>query len=138
MKLKLVTLSICYLLTAVGLLAETTKPAVFFANLKDGQTVTSPLKIEMGVNGMTVAPAGKVEPNTGHHHIVLDGNSIPKGEVIPMDATHLHFGKGQTETTIELPPGKHTITLQFADGAHLSYGPDLSATITVNVEAPKS
>ena len=60
---------------------------------------------------------------TGHHHLIVDGKAVPKGSVVPADATHMHFGKGQTETTLKLPPGKHTLTLQFADGAHQSYGP---------------
>lgn len=108
-------------------------PHTYFKNLKDGQTVTSPVEIEFGVEGMKVAPAGAVVPGEGHHHLIIDGQAVPKGEVVLSDATHIHFGKGQTETSITLTPGKHTLTLQFANGAHLSYGPEMSSTISVNV-----
>lgn len=73
-------------------------------------------------------------PNTGHHHLLIDGKPLPKGEVIPATDHSLHFGKGQTETDVTLPPGQHTLTLQFGDGAHRSYGPDVSQTITINVK----
>ena len=71
---------------------------------------------------------------TGHHHLIIDGHPVEAGKAVPADATHLHFGKGQTETTLKLAPGPHTLTLQFADGLHQSYGPEMSATITVTVK----
>tara|TARA_B100000749_G_scaffold280896_1_gene280713 strand:+ start:84151 stop:84555 length:405 start_codon:yes stop_codon:yes gene_type:complete len=107
---------------------------VFFANLKDGQTVKSPLKIQFGIEGMKVIPAGKLEKGTGHHHLIIDGKPVATGKVVPADKTHIHYGKGQTEDTVELSKGKHTLTLQFADGAHRSYGEKLRAVITVTVE----
>ena len=108
---------------------------VFFKNLKDGQTVKSPFKVQMGVSGIALDTAGSMMANTGHHHLLVDaGDSIPAGTVIPKDSTHLHFGKAQTETTLTLPPGKHKLTLQLADGLHRSYGSQLSATLTVNVK----
>src|SRR5690349_18463383 len=66
---------------------------VFFKNLKDGQTVTSPFKVQMGVSGIDLDTAGSMKPNTGHHHLLIDTDSIPMGTVIPKDSTHLHFGK---------------------------------------------
>src|SRR5690349_19147211 len=118
--------------------AMTPAPAgakVFFKNLKDGQTVTSPFKVQMGVSGIALDTAGSMAVNTGHHHLLVDdGDSIPMGTVVPKDSTHLHFGKAQTETTLTLPPGKHTLTLQLGDGLHRSYGSQLSATINVNVK----
>lgn len=118
--------------------AMETAPAdakVFFKNLKDGQTVTSPFKVEMGVSGIALDTAGSMLVNTGHHHLLIDaGDSIPMGTVVPKDSTHLHFGKAQTETTLTLPPGKHTLTLQLGDGLHRSFGSQLSATINVNVK----
>ncbi len=108
-------------------------PTVSLKNLNDGDVVPSPLKVEMLAEGIAVAPAGEVKEGQGHHHIIVDGAPIAAGQVIPVDATHLHFGKAQTETSVELPPGKHTLTLQFADGAHRSYGPELSATVSVVV-----
>ena len=106
---------------------------VFFKNLKDGENVSSPVKVEMGVEGMTLAKVGSTGAQEGHHHIIIDGAAVPKGEVVPSDATHLHFGQAQTETNVELPAGKHTLTLQLADGLHRSFGPDLSARVSINV-----
>ncbi|AFD06447.1 DUF4399 domain-containing protein [Solitalea canadensis] len=107
---------------------------VFFVNLKDGQTVKNPVKVEMGVKGMTVEPIGAINPDKGHHHIIIDGSFEPAGTTVPADSTHIHFGKGQTETEVTLTPGKHTLTLQFADGMHTSYGQRMSKTITVEVK----
>ena len=109
-------------------------PKVFFIEPKDGATVPQEFTVKFGLSGMKIAPAGKIVPGTGHHHLIIDGAASKKDEVVGMDATHLHFGKGQTETKLKLAPGKHTLTLQFADGAHRSYGEAMSATITVNVK----
>lgn len=106
---------------------------VSFTEPADGATVTSPVHVVMAVEGLTVNPAGVLMPATGHHHLIVDGQPVPMGETVPKDATHIHFGKGDAETSLELTPGKHTLTLQFADGMHRSYGPDLSSTITVTV-----
>lgn len=108
---------------------------VMFKNLKEGSNVTSPFKVEMGTEVMKVDTAGPVVAGSGHHHIIIDGpDSLAAGEMVPKDSTHLHFGKGQTETELTLTPGKHKLTMQFADGLHRSYGGKLSATITVNVK----
>ena len=108
---------------------------VYFKNLKDGETVTSPVKIEMGADGIAVDTAGKIVPGKGHHHLLVDaGDSTAAGTVVMKDSTHIHFGKGQTETTLPLTPGKHKLTLQFADGIHRSYGSKLTSTITVDVK----
>ena len=108
---------------------------VFFKNLKDGETVSSPFKVEMGVSGIGLDTAGSMMVNTGHHHLLIDdGDSIPMGTVVPKDSTHIHFGKAQAETTLTLAPGKHKLTLQLGDGMHRSYGAQLASTITVNVK----
>jgi hypothetical protein len=108
---------------------------VFFKNLKNGETVQSPFKVEMGVKNIKVDSAGSIVGGEGHHHILIDaGDSVAAGQVIPKDAQHIHFGKGQTSATITLPPGKHRLTLQLADGIHRSYGSRLSATIEVTVK----
>jgi hypothetical protein len=108
---------------------------VFFKNLKDGEAVSSPFKVEMGVSGIGLDTAGSMMVNTGHHHLLIDdGDSIPMGTVVPNDSTHLHFGKAQAETTLTLSPGKHKLTLQLGDGMHRSYGAQLASTITVNVK----
>ena len=83
---------------------------------------------------MEVKPAGTMDSNTGHHHLLINGDSMKVGESIPFDETHLHFGKGQTETEVTLPPGTYKLTMQFANGAHQSYGPGLSKSITVTVK----
>ena len=107
---------------------------VYFVNLKNGDTVKSPFVVEMGVKGMSVEPAGNIDAGKGHHHLIIDGSYVEKGTMVMKDSTHLHFGKGQTTDTLKLSPGSHTLTLQFADGAHNSYGKDWSATITVFVK----
>jgi hypothetical protein len=79
-----------------------------------------------------------LEPKDGatvsHHHLIVDGGAVAKGQVVPSDAQHVHFGRGQTETELSLKPGPHTLTLQFADGAHLSYGEMMSQTIHITVK----
>jgi translation elongation factor P/translation initiation factor 5A len=108
---------------------------VYFANLKDGQKVTSPFKVEMGVEAMQVDTAnGKLKPASGHHHILVDIDSIATGEVIKKDSVHLHFGNAQTSAEVKLAPGKHTLVLQFADALHRSYGSRLTSKITVDVK----
>lgn len=108
---------------------------IYFANLKDGQTVTSPLKVEMVIEGMNVDTAnGILKPASGHHHILVDIDSIPTGEVIKKDSVHIHFGNAQTSAEITLPPGKHSLTLQFADAMHRSYGSRLTSKINVDVK----
>jgi hypothetical protein len=108
---------------------------VFFANLKDGQTVKSPVKIEMGVEGLSVDTAnGILKPASGHHHILIGLDSIITEKVIPKDSVHLHFGNAQTTAEVVLKPGKHTLTLQFADALHRSYGSRLTSKVTVTVK----
>jgi hypothetical protein len=107
---------------------------VFFANLKDGQTVKSPFKVEMGVEGIGVDTAGAIRQASGHHHILVNLDSMTAGTVIPMDSTHLHFGKAQREAEVKLAPGKYKLTLQYADGIHRSYGSKLSSSVNVTVQ----
>ncbi|MDQ7728939.1 DUF4399 domain-containing protein [Halomonas sp. SpR8] len=109
------------------------KEGVDFVTPEDGAELSNPIQVEMGVSGMQIEPAGTMEEGTGHHHLIVDGGPIAEGEVIPADDTHIHFGGGQTSYELTLPPGEHTLTLQFADGAHRSYGADWSSTITVDV-----
>ena len=109
---------------------------VFFANIVDGDVVTSPLTVDFGVEGMEVVPAGTIEENKGHHHLLINHDFIAAGSVIPAgDSTLIHFGKAQLSTEINLAPGDHKLTMQFANGAHMSYGENMSSTITVTVEA---
>ncbi len=108
--------------------------SVEFVQPKDGATLSPAVHVVMAAHGMTVHKAGELIEGTGHHHLIIDGSFVPKGDVVAKDATHKHFGKGQTETVLNLTPGDHTLTLQLADGHHQSYGKAMSQTITVHVK----
>ena len=108
--------------------------SVSFIEPVDGATVSSPFKVKFAVSGMDVKPAGDMTAKTGHHHLLINGGPMKAGEMIPMDDKHLHFGKGQTETDVTLPPGQYTLTMQFANGAHQSYGPEWAKSIKVTVK----
>lgn len=108
---------------------------VYFVQPKNGDVVTGPVKVVMGLTGMVVAPAGTEAVGSGHHHLIVDGKTPAPDAVIPADATHRHFGKGQTETTLELPPGQHTLQLVFADKNHIPHNPPVvSEIITITVK----
>jgi hypothetical protein len=107
---------------------------VYFVEPKNGAVVSSPFKVVFGVSAMAIAPAGEIVADSGHHHLLINAGPVKEGETIPADETHLHFGKGQTETEVTLPPGKYKLTLQFANGAHQSYGKKMSKTIRVTVK----
>lgn len=135
-------LVLCVLATvAGGALAEDRTPsppgaAVYFVGLEDGAAVKSPLTLHFGLTGMGVAPAGIAFDNSGHHHLFID-TPLPADPAAPIPAIEgkvIHFGKGQTETTITLPPGKHTLQLELADLHHLPHSPPVvSKVITINV-----
>ena len=108
--------------------------AVSLLEPADGATVSSPFKVRFGVAGLTVEPAGDIKPASGHHHLLINLDALPAGESVPFTDRHLHFGKGQTETEVTLPPGSYKLTAQFANGAHQSYGKALSQTISVTVK----
>jgi hypothetical protein len=108
---------------------------VFFKNLKAGQTISTTYKLEMGVEGMKVDTANLLVSGSGHHHLMIDGpDSLARGTVVKKDSVNIHFGKGQTEYELKLSPGKHKLTLQFADGIHRAYGGQMAATVEVNVK----
>jgi hypothetical protein len=113
-------------------------PAVYFVNLKDGDTVTSPFRVVFGVYGMGIAPALTAKENTGHHHLLIDTELTDeeKQYAIPNDAQHLHFGGGQTETVLQLPAGQHTLQLVFGDLNHELHkpAPIMSQKITITVK----
>lgn len=115
----------------------------YFVNLKDGDTVSSPLKIIFGLSGMGVAPATVDKENTGHHHLFIDRAPLGEGEDgneefdanIIADEHNVHFGKGQTEVTIELSAGTHTLQLVLGDKDHIPHNmPVFSEVITITVE----
>ena len=102
----------------------------------DGQIVVAnkPFRVWFGLRNMGVAPKGVTFNNTGHHHLLIDTVPPPAGEPIPSDRNHLHFGAGETETTLELPPGKHTLQLLMGDENHVPHTPPvMSKPITITV-----
>lgn len=115
--------------------SSSTEKGVYFIEPNDGAELKNPIKIKMGVKGMEVQPAGELKEGTGHHHIIIDGaDFIDEGIVIPADQNHVHFGNGATETELTLPVGEHTLTLQFADGLHRSYGVKFAKKIRIIVK----
>jgi len=111
--------------------------SVFFKSPKDGDVLTSPVTIEFGVNGMTVRPALEDvnDKKSGHHHLLIDSPTgfVEAGQAVPADERNVHYGLGETTATVVLTPGVHTLTAQFADGAHLSYGKEMANTISITV-----
>jgi hypothetical protein len=109
---------------------------VYIVSPKDGATVGQSVTVVFGLKGMGVAPAGVKKEGTGHHHLLVDVKELPTaGQPIPKDDTHLHFGNGQTETTIKLAPGTHTLQLELADENHIPFDPAIvSKKITVHVK----
>lgn len=108
---------------------------VYFITPQDGEVVEGPVTVRFGLRGMGVAPAGVDKPMTGHHHLLID-TGLPRLDLpVPNDATHRHFGGGQTEVTLELPPGEHTLQLLVADARHVPHDPAIqSEVITITVK----
>jgi hypothetical protein len=108
---------------------------VYFVSPANGAMVTSPVTIRFGLRGMGVAPAGVTTANTGHHHLLIDADTLPPDNLpIPNDANHRHFGLGQTETELMLSPGQHTLQLVLGDALHIPHQPPVrSEKITITV-----
>ena len=127
-------------------LAESPSPdgaSVYIINISDGDTVSNPVTIQFGLRGMGIAPAGVEQDATGHHHLFISRPPLGEGElgaaelsdVIPADDNHRHFGGGQTELTVDLPAGTHTLQLVLGDHNHIPHTPPVvSDVITVTVE----
>ena len=134
------------LMASTAFAGETPAPAnaeVYFINLEDGATVSSPVTVKMGLRNMGVAPAGTEKENTGHHHILLNRPPLGEGEdgaeemeySLPADENHIHFGGGQTETTLDLPAGTHTLQLFLGDMNHIPHTkPVVSEQIKITVK----
>ncbi len=123
---------------AADSLPRTPSPAgarVYIIAPADGAELRSPVTVQFGLLGMGVAPAGVAAPNTGHHHLLVDVAELPAlDQPLPKDEQHLHFGAGQTETTLSLAPGKHTLQLILGDQLHIAHQPPLlSNKITITV-----
>lgn len=116
--------------------------AVYFANLEDGASVESPVTVVFGLSGMGVAPAGTERENVGHHHLLVDRPPFGEGpddaemseNGLFADENHVHFGGGQTEVTLDLAPGAHTLQLVLGDMNHVPHDPPvMSERITITV-----
>lgn len=108
---------------------------VYFITPSDGDETTSPVVVRFGLGGMGVAPAGVDKEDTGHHHLVIDAELPPSNLPIPKDEHYRHFGNGQTETSLDLAPGKHTLQLVLGDHLHIPHDPPVvSERITITVE----
>lgn len=124
--------------TIAGAQERTAAPSgaeVYIISPKDGAKIKGPVVVLFGLKGMGIAPAGVKYDNTGHHHLLVDMD-VPSDLSVPMPATDklLHFGKGQTQASLTLAPGKHTLQLVFADLNHMAFDPPLvSKKITVTV-----
>ena len=128
-------------LMGVSVLTSAATPApkdaeVFIVSPEDGATVSQEFKVKFGVKNIALAPAGDTTKNTGHHHLLIDVDDLPaEGAPIPTDAHHMHFGKAQTEATIKLAPGKHTLQLVLGNQVHVPFKPSIvSKKITVDVK----
>jgi hypothetical protein len=109
--------------------------SLYFVNLKSGETVSSPVLIQFGLRGMGVAPAGVEKAGTGHHHLLVDVAELDVNAPIPTTDQHRHFGLGQTEVTLEMKPGQHTLQLLLGDQNHIPHHPVvLSERITITVK----
>ena len=107
---------------------------VYFINLKNGDMLKSPFLVQFGLSGKGVAPAGVEVANTGHHHLLINIDELDFKMPIPSSKQHLHFGMGQTETTLDLPAGKHKLQLVLGDKYHIPHNPPLvSEVIEVTV-----
>lgn len=132
-------LAALFLMVSDAAQAEQTPPPdarVYFVNLNDGDTVASPVNIQFGAEGVKVMKSGLNLPKTGHHHLLIDTDieEADKGFALPETDNIIHFGSGQTEIDLYLPPGQHTLRLVFGDGDHVPYYPFLmSEKITITV-----
>jgi Domain of unknown function (DUF4399) len=139
--LRMTSLGVALALLPAATLAQaktTPKDArIYIMYPEDGATETGAFLCRFGLRNMGVAPAGQDFPNTGHHHLLVDTTEpIIPNEPIPHDKQHLHFGGGETEVLLDLPPGKHTLQLVLGDGNHISFDPPLlSKKITITVKA---
>lgn len=109
---------------------------VYIISPADGATVGPDVTVRFGLADMGVAPAGVEKEHTGHHHLLIDVATLPaSGQPIPSDEHHKHFGGGQTETVLHLPPGTHTLQLELGDASHVPFDPPIvSKRITVHVK----
>ncbi len=126
--MKTISTGIIVLLCMMGSTGFAATPAPAKARLyiispANGETIHSPVTVVFGLQGMGVAPAGVDKKHTGHHHLIIDAETPALDKPIPKDAHHKHFGGGQTQASINLPPGKHTLQLVLGDKNHVPHDP---------------
>jgi len=124
----------CFFILSTSLLSN--EPYVYIIEPEDGSEVINPVRVVFGLSGMGVAPAGVDKPGTGHHHLLIDLKQLPDlTKSIPTDENHLHFGGGQTETTLNLEPGNHDLQLILGNWFHMPHSnPLISKKITIKVK----
>lgn len=121
------------LISSVSLAGE--KPELYFIEPQDGAVIEGKVTVKFGLKGYGVAPAGVAKEKTGHHHLIIDSDLPALDKPIPSNDTHVHFGGGQTQTTLELAPGKHTLQLLLGNAAHIPHKPAItSEKITITVK----
>lgn len=131
----------CLLLGTMGAVQGDPVPApaearLYFIEPQDGAVARGPVRVVFGLRGMGVAPAGVAIPNTGHHHLLVNTTLMDRQAPIPTDARHLHFGMGQTEAVLDLPPGTHTLQLVLGDHLHRPHEPPVTSEVITITVAP--
>ncbi len=138
--MKLAVIAFAFVVLSFPALAQERTPApegaeVYIISPENGATVSNPVTVIFGLEGMGVAPAGVEKEKTGHHHLVIDAELPSLNEPVPSDENYRHFGGGQTEVTVELAPGSHTLQLILGDHNHVPHDPPVVSekiSITVN------
>jgi hypothetical protein len=138
--MRMIAVTAALVLAGTFALAQERSPSaagaeVYIISPKDGAKVSSPFVVQFGLKGMGIAPAGMKFDNTGHHHLLIDTDApTDLSAPLPSSEKVMHFGKGQTETTLTLPPGKHTLQLALGDYSHVPHNPPvMSKKVTVTV-----
>jgi len=138
MRMFVVTAALALAATVASAQDRMASPAdaqVYIISPKDGAKVSSPVTVQFGLKGMGIAPAGVKIENTGHHHLLIDADApTDLSQPLPASDKVVHFGKGQTETTVKLTPGKHTLQFLLGDSTHVPHNPPvISKKITITV-----
>ena len=127
--------SILFLISFLITSSAFAEARVYFINLEDGDEVESPFLIQFGLSEMGIAPAGIDRENTGHHHLLINVNDLDFSKPIPASKNHIHFGGGQTESLVELPPGDYRLQLVLGDMTHTPHTPPVvSRQINITVK----
>jgi hypothetical protein len=125
-------IAIAVLLTST---IASSEPRTYIISPADGAAVSSPVEVLFGLEGFGVAPAGIVNEGTGHHHLIINAPLPDLSKPIPAGDNYRHFGGGQTQASVELPPGTHTLQLLLGDYAHIPHAnPIYSEVVTITVE----